>query len=72
MTAYEDPNVFIFEKSNGEERFLILVNVRNKENTVNIPQDWAVRQIKDEMTNQDITLQDSITLKPYQYLILGQ
>ena len=70
MTAYEDPDVFIFEKANGDERFLILVNVRNEQKTANIPQDWVNHQTKDAITNQDITLKETMTLEPYQYLIM--
>ena len=70
MTAYEDPDVFIFEKANGDERFLILVNVRNEQKTANIPQDWVNHQTKDAITNQDITLKEAMTLEPYQYLIM--
>ena len=70
MTAYENPDVFIFEKADGDERFLILVNVRNKQKTANIPQEWVNHQTKDEITHQDITLKQTITLEPYQYLIM--
>ena len=70
MTAYEDPDVFIFEKADGDERFLILVNVRNEQKTANIPQEWVNHQTEDEITDQDITLKETMTLEPYQYLIM--
>ena len=70
MTAYEDPDVFIFEKANGDERFLILVNVRNEQKTANIPQEWVGHQTEDEMTDQDVTLKEAMTLEPYQDLIM--
>ena len=52
------------------ERFLILVNVRNEQKTANIPQDWVNHQTEDEITDQDITLKETMTLEPYQYLIM--
>ena len=70
MKAYEDPDVFIFEKSDGDERFLVLVNVRNEQKTANIPQEWVGHQTEDEMTDQDVTLKETIALEPYQYLIM--
>ena len=70
MKAYEDPDVFIFEKSDSDERFLVLVNVRNEQKTANIPQEWVGHQTEDEMTDQDVTLKETIALEPYQYLIM--
>ncbi len=70
MTAYEDPDVFIFEKTDNDECFLILVNVRNEQKTANIPQDWVNHQTEDEVTDKDITLKETIILDPYQYLIM--
>ena len=56
LTTYPDEDVFVFEKADESERFLILVNVRNEEKKVNIPADWK-------------KLGESITLKPYEYRI---
>ncbi len=56
MTAYPDNDVLVFEKSDSNERFLILVNVRNEAKEVNIPDDWK-------------KLGDTVTLKPFEYRI---
>ena len=56
MTAYPDNDVLVFEKSDSNERFLILVNVRNEAKKVNIPDDWK-------------KLGDTVTLKPFEYRI---
>ena len=70
MTAYEDPDVLVFEKTDGSERFLVLVNVRNEQKTVSTPQEWAGVEASDAMTGEGLALKDAITLEPYQYLIV--
>ncbi|MBR1410293.1 MAG: alpha-amylase [Prevotella sp.] len=70
MTAYPDKDVLVFEKSDAAERFLVLVNVRNAQSTVAIPELWVGTSTEDEVTDKDITLDAQITLAPFQYLIL--
>ncbi|MBR1415564.1 MAG: alpha-amylase [Prevotella sp.] len=70
LTTYPDTDVFMFEKSAGDDRFLILVNVRNEVKAVGIPKSWASQKVEDEMTGKDLQLGDSIQLAPYQYCIL--
>ena len=70
MTAYPDKDVLAFEKSDGKERFLVLVNVRNSQSAIAIPESWVGVSTEDEITDKDIRLEAQITLEPYQYLIL--
>ena len=70
MTAWPDQDVLIFEKSDGSERFLVIVNVRNASSTINIPEEWIGQKTEDEMADQNITLESTLTLEPFQYLIL--
>ena len=72
MTAYPDTNVLVFEKtlSGTSDRFLILVNVRNVASIVQTPETWAGHEAKDELTDHTIKLDSSLTLEPFQYLIL--
>ena len=70
LTTYPDPDVFVFEKTDAADRFLILVNVRNEQKTVNIPEKWVGHQSEDEVTDQDIKLETTLTLEPFQYMIL--
>ena len=58
------------EKSDERDRFLILVNVRNEEKTVGVPEPWVKREGTDLMGNRDIDLEKQITLMPFEYLIL--
>ena len=70
LTTYANPDVFIFEKSDADEHFLLLVNVRNEQKIADIPEDWSGRKTANEITGKDITLGKSITLEPFQYMIL--
>ena len=56
MTAWPDDDVLMFEKADDAERYLILVNVRNEQETVDLPESWQ-------------KLGDSITLEPFEYCI---
>ena len=70
LTAYPDNDVLMFEKVDAAERFLVLVNVRNEQKTVTIPEHWVGREVENEMTDQPITLAKELTLEPFQYLII--
>ena len=70
MTAYPDKDVLVFEKSDEAARFLVLVNVRGEEKSVEIPEEWAKRETKDEVTGKEVKLDSPLTLAPFQYLIV--
>ena len=70
LTTYPDKDIFLFEKSDGKERFLVAVNVRNEQKSIRLPEAWAGQEVDDEMADKDILLGDTLTLQPYQYLIL--
>ena len=70
LTTYPDQDVLIFEKYDDNERFLLLVNVRNAERQAAIPAEWVGRETEDELTDQKIKLEATQTLAPFQYLIL--
>ena len=65
-----DDDVLTFEKADAEESFLIIVNVRNEPKAVQIPESWISRETKDEVTSNDFKLETTLTLEPFQYLIL--
>lgn len=70
MTPYPDNDVLVFEKQNADEHFLILVNVRNENKKVQVPQSWIGHEVEDEATDKDFRLNDTIELEPFEYLIL--
>ena len=70
MTPYPDNDVLVFEKQDGDEHFLILVNVRNENKTVLVPQSWVGHEVEDEATGKELRLNDTIEMEPFEYLIL--
>ncbi len=72
LQTWADNDVLMLEKSDDKERLLILVNVRNEQKTVGVPEPWVKHEGTDMMGNRDIDLERQITLKPFEYLILRQ
>lgn len=70
LTTYPDKDVLVFEKTDKEERFLILVNVRNGQKTIQTPKTWVGHKAQEVMTNQETTIETTLTLEPFQYHIL--
>ncbi len=70
MTAWPDDDVLIFEKKDAEDRFLVIVNVRNEPKTIQIPETWIGREAEDQITDKDYKLTNTLSLQPFQYLIL--
>lgn len=70
MTPYPDNDVLVFEKQDGDEHFLILVNVRNENKTVQVPQSWVGHEVEDEATGKELRLNETIEMEPFEYLIL--
>jgi glycosidase len=70
IKAWPDKDVFVFEKRDKKETILVMVNVRNKAKTVQVPDNWKGRKVKDIVTEKDYQLDASLPLEPFQYLIL--
>ena len=70
IKAWPDKDVFVFEKHDKKETILVIVNVRNKAKTIQVPDNWKGRKAKDVATEKDYQLDASLTLEPFQYLIL--
>ena len=70
LTTYPAQDVLVFEKTDGKERFLVLVNVRNNPIEAAIPEQWQGKEVEDEMLDRDFELEKAISLNPFQYYIL--
>ena len=69
MTAYPDKDVFVFEKTDPAERFLIIANLRNEQKTINVPENWVGRQAQDQVSEESLHLEATLSLPPFQYYI---
>jgi glycosidase len=72
IKAWPDKDVFIFEKKDKKENLLVVVNVRNKAKTIQMPDNWKGRKAKDIVTEKAYQLDASLPLEPFQYLILKE
>ncbi|MBP5714296.1 MAG: alpha-glucosidase C-terminal domain-containing protein [Prevotella sp.] len=70
IKAWPDKDVFVFEKRDKKETILVMVNVRNKAKTIQVPDNWKGRKVKDIVTEKDYQLDASLPLESFQYLIL--
>ena len=68
--TYPDQDIFLFEKSDKEGRFLVAVNVRNEQKSIQLPAPWTGQVVTDVMSDQQTTLKETLSLAPYQYLIM--
>ena len=68
---FPDDNILAFERSDKTGKFLVLVNVRNTKQTLStIPTGWKNTKVTNMYTGRRLKLRKSITLKPFEYLIL--
>ena len=70
MTAWPDNDVLVFEKKDGDESFLVMVNVRNEKKSVQVPEGWAGRDTQNVPDGKAVKLESALELAPFQYFIL--
>jgi len=71
LATFPDDNVLVFEKSDNDAKFLILVNVRNEKQSLKaLPEGWQDVDAVNASDNKDVKLEKAIELEPFQYLIL--
>ncbi|RCH55776.1 alpha-amylase [Mucilaginibacter hurinus] len=70
LTTYNDRDIIAFEKKQGSEQVLVLVNVRNAEISYTIPAVHQNSGWKNALTGADVTLGNQLNLPAYHYIIL--
>ena len=71
VAYFPDDNILAFERSDKTGKFLVLVNVRNTKQTLStIPTGWKNTKVTNMYTGRRLKLRKSMTLKPFEYLIL--
>ncbi len=68
----DENNVLCVDRVLNNDNVLVIVNVRNVPSTFDLPAMWANRTATNLMTGEEVTLQSRLTVKPYQYLLLGK
>lgn len=69
LTTYNDANISIFKRSSDTEEYLIIVNTRNRNISVNTPSDLINTVWSDMLNNTEVQLSQTITLNSYEFLI---
>jgi len=72
LTTYADNNIVAFGKTSGTDDVLILVNSRNSAETYSVPSNLQGAFWINGFTNASVTLSSSVTLQPYQYMVLAR
>ncbi|MFH1214756.1 MAG: alpha-glucosidase C-terminal domain-containing protein, partial [Candidatus Neomarinimicrobiota bacterium] len=69
LTTYNDANISIFKRTSGTEEYLIIVNTRNRNISVNTPSDLINTSWSDVFNNTEVQFSQTINLDPYEYRI---
>lgn len=69
LKAYPHPDVLLFEKHDDNNRVLVAVNVRNREVSVELPQEWSAQTTRDLYNDREQKTEAELNLAPYQYQI---
>lgn len=69
LTAYNNEDVCAFTKVLGKEKVLVIVNMRNRALSYPVPVALSNTTWKNAMDKRSSKLQNSIQLKPYEYLV---
>nr|WP_321408500.1 alpha-amylase family glycosyl hydrolase [uncultured Carboxylicivirga sp.] len=70
LETFADDNVICFNRSLDDESILVIANVRNTNTTLTIPDIFISDNRTNLMDNTSITLDETISLSPYEFLIL--
>jgi len=70
LVSYSSDDVCVFTKTIGDKKVLVLSNLRNKTVSYSLPLNLANTKWKDGFTGNKIELSTTVTLNPYQYLVL--
>jgi len=72
LTSYSSSDACVFIKAAGENKVLVLSNLRKREVKYNVPPALAGTNWKNAFTEKSIKLHAVENLKPYSYLVLQQ
>ena len=72
VLPYDDDNnnILCVDRVLNNDNVLVVVNVRNQVSSIEVPSMWAGRTVTNLMTGVETDLSRTLTLQPYQYLLL--
>jgi len=70
LTSYSSDDVCAFVKQQGDEKVVVIVNLRNNNIDYSLDPALVYTSWTDAITGGNVRLSEQISLKPYDYLIL--
>ena len=67
----DDKNVLCVDRVLNNDNVLVIVNVRDSAYTIDVPGMWRGKSVTDLITGNQVQLDTSIDMKPYQYMLLS-
>lgn len=71
LKSYSSDDVAVFTMEQGEEKVLVLSNLRNRAVTYILPVEFAGTQWNNAFNESEVTLGEEVTLEPFSYLVLN-
>lgn len=70
LKAWPDDDVLMFSRTLGDERLLVVVNMRPEQDSVELPEEWRGRGCTSLMNGARLNLGTRLDLMPFEYMIL--
>lgn len=71
LVPYPDNNVLMFERVYGDDKVLVVINMRDTQHSITLPEQWKGRVCTDIVTGQKVTLSaDADLLRPFEYYVV--
>lgn len=68
--APEENDIMMFERTSGGERLIVVVNVRNRESSVDVPASLQGTTGADVFTDEIVSFSDALILEPHEYHVV--
>lgn len=71
VVPYPDDNVLMFERVYGEDKILVVVNMRDTQHRITLPEQWQGRTCTDLVSGNAVVLpSDADMLRPFEYYVV--
>ena len=71
LATYPEDDAMVFTKTCCDDSYLVVASVRNEPVTAAVPEEWVGKKVTEYMSGEELTLEESLSLEPYEYLILN-
>ena len=71
LATYPEDDAMVFTKTCCDDSYLVVASVRNEPVTAAVPEEWVGKKVTEYMSGEEVTLGESLSLEPYEYLILN-